>query len=302
MRILSIFILVSLGCGRLHFDYFASSDAGSTDGSQVDASSDAGSDVGLDGATLDGAADAAKPLNCGTFGMVESVAGIFTATAQPAISRDGMRIFMSEFNGISESDLQGATVSNSRVVLSGASISAPDSPDDVTLYYTTGTDVNDWQIAVATRVAIGQDFSPQGTLSIQGWDPTATADDLELYFATLRSGQGDIWSVKRESRADPWGSPSLVANINSDTSLDGAPAVSSDGLELLFVSLRSGAGDLYRSIRSSRTADFGVPTPVAELNSSETEEDPTLSADSQSIIFKQSGYFYRATRTCTPSQ
>ena len=57
-------------------------------------------------------------------------------------------------------------------------------------------------------------------------DPTFTGDLLELYFMSTRNGTKDIWTSRRAAAADPWGAPSLVAELSS-AATDYAPAVAS---------------------------------------------------------------------------
>src|ERR1044071_9520783 len=46
-------------------------------------------------------------------------------------------------------------------------------------------------------------------------DPTFTADLLELYFMSTRSGARDIWTSRRAAAADPWQAPTRVDALDS---------------------------------------------------------------------------------------
>jgi Tol biopolymer transport system component len=104
-------------------------------------------------------------------------------------------------------------------------------------------------------------------------DPTLTGDELELYFASYRTGSigmDDIFYSVRSSVDDPWPPPQPVPGLNS-TSQDESPGVSPDGLELYFESARGGNGDIWVSIRNTRGAPWPTPVRVAELSS--TDDD-----------------------------
>ncbi len=102
--------------------------------------------------------------------------------------------------------------------------------------------------------------------------PTLTADMLELYFLSDRSGGlggGDVWLSVRASTADPWGAPVLVTAVSS-TSRETSPAISADGLTLCVSSDRPGGQgglDIWTSTRPDRGSGWSAPVPVVELNS-----------------------------------
>jgi hypothetical protein len=106
--------------------------------------------------------------------------------------------------------------------------------------------------------------------------PTLTADRLEIFFLSTRSGGpggGDVWHATRAATGDPWNAPTLVAEVSS-TSHEKSPAVSDDGFTLWVASDRSGGQgglDIWVSTRATRTADWTTPVPVPALNSSGDE-------------------------------
>ncbi len=106
--------------------------------------------------------------------------------------------------------------------------------------------------------------------------PTLTSDRLELYFLSTRSGGpggGDVWRSGRAKPDDPWGAPSLVAEVSS-SSHEKSPAVSGDGLTLWVASDRPGGQgglDIWMSTRPDRSSAWSVPVPVAALNSTGDE-------------------------------
>jgi Tol biopolymer transport system component len=118
-------------------------------------------------------------------------------------------------------------------------------------------------------------------------DPTFTGDLLELYFMSNRAGTRDIWTARRASADDPWGSPSRVAELSSSTS-DWAAAVSLDGLRIWFSSdrLEVGRGQIWASSRSTRSAPWSSPQIVAELaTSGSIDFAPAVDATETTLLF-----------------
>jgi hypothetical protein len=121
----------------------------------------------------------------------------------------------------------------------------------------------------ATPIAITELDDP----SQQDDDPTLTDDMLEVYFDSSRdggatSGMGDIWVAKRASVADPFGAPTLVAELAS-TADDTTPDITGDGLRIYWGSDRASLGnrDLYVSTRVDRASPWSVPAIIPELAS-----------------------------------
>ena len=88
-------------------------------------------------------------------------------------------------------------------------------------------------------------------------DPSLTADLLEIYFSSSRSGSQRVWRSVRSAATDPWPAPQMVtevdgANINN-------PKISLDGLALIFSSTRApnlGGSDLWLATRPDRGSVF----------------------------------------------
>jgi hypothetical protein len=102
-------------------------------------------------------------------------------------------------------------------------------------------------------------------------DPSLTADLLEIYFGSRRSGsmggiEEDIWMAKRLSPTDPFGTPTNVADLNT-SSVETTPKVTPDGLKIFFASNRSGGmTDIWVSTRATRSAAWGPPGKIAEIS------------------------------------
>lgn len=128
--------------------------------------------------------------------------------------------------------------------------------------------------------------------SFHDWDPALSADGRTLLFESDRPGghgQRDLWMCTRASSSEPFGQPvNLGPNVNS-SSHDGQPALSQDGLMLLFSSHRPGGhgkSDLWMCTRASLNEPFGKPVNLGSaINSSKSDYGPALSADGLTLLF-----------------
>jgi WD40-like Beta Propeller Repeat len=94
----------------------------------------------------------------------------------------------------------------------------------------------------------------------------------------------DLWEATRGTTADRWSAPAQLENVNSPSS-DLSPFLSADDLTLYFHSDRGGSDDLYVATRPSVDAPFGAPQPIAELDSSDADDDPWVSPDGHTMFF-----------------
>jgi hypothetical protein len=127
--------------------------------------------------------------------------------------------------------------------------------------------------------------------------PSLSSDGLTLYFSdyvyvTPRPGGlggRDIWATTRASRNDPWTTPvNLGAPINT-SSHDFCPAISGDGLTLVFTSDRSGglgSWDLWMATRASVQDPWGTPVNLGPaVNGSGWDGEGGLSWDGRALFF-----------------
>lgn len=118
-------------------------------------------------------------------------------------------------------------------------------------------------------------------------NPTLTADELTMYFASNRPdghGDVDIWVTTRASRSSPWKTPvNLGPPINTEF-IDGAPGLSPDGHLLFIHSNRPGTmggNDIWMAHRSGSKKDLDWETPVPlgpDVNTADDEQGPEFVA------------------------
>lgn len=130
--------------------------------------------------------------------------------------------------------------------------------------------------------------------------PFLTADGTEVYYASNRTGNYDIY--RATVQGGTFGVPTPVSELNEGGVDDADPVLSFDRLTVFFASTRPGLGssDIWTATRTSTAAAFGTPTNVTELNST-MQDDPTwLSADGcrlyMSVGTMPSTHEYVATR------
>jgi Tol biopolymer transport system component len=128
------------------------------------------------------------------------------------------------------------------------------------------------------------------------WDqnPCISADGLQLYFGSLRSGDWDMWVTTRATANAPWGNPVNLGPIVNSSSLDIAPRISWDGLSLFFGSQRPGgygSADLWLTTRETVNDDWSKPVNLGfPVNSVLNEGVPSISADGLLLFFSGAAY------------
>lgn len=120
-------------------------------------------------------------------------------------------------------------------------------------------------------------------------DPSATDDLLELYFNSNRAGGlggGDIWVSTRGSVSEPWGAPTLVAEL-STADTETTPEILGDGRTIYF-SRPGGLGgtDVFMSTRAGPGSAWATPELVPELSSANGDRSPTPSVDHLTMVIE----------------
>lgn len=135
------------------------------------------------------------------------------------------------------------------IASSGPSISA----DGLRLYFNSEIDGNgEGDLYYAERSARGTAFGTPVRLA--GFDtnrrgyPTLSEDELTLWYEQGDPSQLKVFEVHRATRADAFGPATRVDWMGSDSEAD--PGVTHDGRAMVFMSDRSGGGDLYTISRA----------------------------------------------------
>ncbi len=168
-------------------------------------------------------------------------------------------------------------------------------------------------LMLATRSDTGAAFSAPiflTALNSSAYDHEArlSADERSIVFESTRAGGAggpDLWLAERAATTDAFVSPRNLGELNRAGSETG-PALSADGLTLMFASDRpGGAGgtDIWRATRSDRASTFGGLQNVSELNSNDYEYDVALALDGSEVFFVSTRLgqpiLWRALRACT---
>jgi Tol biopolymer transport system component len=266
-------VLVS-GCGRLYFD--------------------AGPDAG--------------PCTWGEFFAPERVPGQINTDDDewsPASSADDrtMYFYSPRLGGPGTADIWlstrvGTTNSFSAATLL-ANVSSPlrdvhphPTADELLLFLSSDRAGGPNDIYVASRSSTALDFStPVAVTELNTPNDedglAITPDARTIVISSDRTSNVELYIATRADRSAPFGPLAPIAAANS-SARENTPALSSDALELFFVSDRSGGAggtDLYRASRASTSEPFANVENVAVLNSARDEYGPSLSADGTRIYF-----------------
>jgi hypothetical protein len=150
----------------------------------------------------------------------------------------------------------------------------------------------DATLGIDGAVALGPFSTPQPLAELAGFtdpgDPAMTADRLELFFSTPQiggAGGRDIWSSRRATSTDAWGTPLPIAEICT-ASGDIHPEISVDGLRMWFASRRPGVGglDIYATARATRAGLWGPPVLITELASIADDSRVSVTADGLDLL------------------
>ena len=137
-----------------------------------------------------------------------------------------------------------------------------------------------------------ENLGPIVNSSASEYDPSISADGLELYFQSNRSGgygDRDLYVTTRATTQDEWSEPVNLGPVINTAVRDAGPEISSDGLSLYFNSNRAGGSgnyDIYVTTRQSIFEPWCTPVNLGpNVNSSADEISPSISADGLSLFF-----------------
>ena len=230
----------------------------------------------------------------------------------PALSADGLTLLFASTRGLGESDLWtctraslsesfGEPVNLGPTVNSSFGEGRPAlSADELTLLFFSNRPggQGDDDIWMCERASLTGPFGRPVNLgatvnsSFRDIHPTLSADGLTLYFSSGRRGglgQRDLWMCQRASSGEPFGMPVNLGPAVNWGGTNSGPAVSADGLTLLFSSNGrpggQGGWDLWMCTRASLTEPFGKPVNLGpSVNSSFQDHVPALSADGRTLL------------------
>jgi len=164
------------------------------------------------------------------------------------------------------------------------------SPDEKTAYFfsaRSGTKL----LYTASRSQVSAPFGNVEVLANVNTDnqynPTITADGLDLLFASFRAGgagDNDIYQATRSSATGDFTNTRLAPNVNTAAS-EVQPYVTRDGTTMYFVRTVPGAGDTVFRAVGSVTRGFTNPGAVAELDGQTNDGDPVPSADGLTLYW-----------------
>ncbi|HEX4132873.1 MAG TPA: protein kinase [Pirellulales bacterium] len=168
------------------------------------------------------------------------------------------------------------------------------------------------ELWIAERASLDAPFGPRVKLAAPinlpgaiNASPSLTADGKQLYFMSQRGGDASqkLYVSRRVPRpAVPltqteiltspdwaWSEPENLGPTINTPQFDAFPAISGDGLTLIFETNRSGLlgeGDLWIAERASIDAPFTAPANLGPtVNSPEREMSPWLSGDGLTLVF-----------------
>jgi len=184
------------------------------------------------------------------------------------------------------------------------------SSDGLELYFNSSRPgaVGSWDIWVTRRVTRDdpwgqpQNLGPPVNSADVEYNPTLSSDCLELYFAfspPFSEATGE-WEPKltvatRETRDDPWGTPTILGSTVNNWTCQDTPWISSDGFVLMFTDYYwacsprpdgFGGTDIWFTRRASNMADWTTPVNLgAPINTAFNEDFPMISVDGSTIYF-----------------
>jgi hypothetical protein len=130
-------------------------------------------------------------------------------------------------------------------------------------------------------------------------------DELTVYFSSTRPGGvggWDIYTATRASRTATWGTPSLLAGVNTG-GLERRPTVTADGLTLYALVGASPNYALAMATRPSTSASFGALATITSLDSPANDQTPYVLPSGAALYYDSnaSGNYllYRAARNGT---
>jgi hypothetical protein len=166
------------------------------------------------------------------------------------------------------------------------------SSDGLEMYIDRTLGADNIDLCVLKRASADDDWGPAVNLgsavnSAQiDWIASISTDGLTLYFQSNRPGgygKTDLYMTTRVTRNDPWGPAVNMGPTINSSATDADVWISADGLELYFMSTRSGGYggfDIWVARRATENDPWGVPVNLGPVvNSAYNEGGAGLSPD-----------------------
>lgn len=185
------------------------------------------------------------------------------AEQRPVVTADGLTLFAhSNANGMvriymATRTSPAAQFGSLALVPGIASTEIDEDPwisaDGLTMYFSS-TRNGSYDIFRSTRTAASATFDTPAAVAELNTNsvedaPVLSADGLEIFFAsdraTTSNARDDIWHATRASVSDPFGAPTMIAELSGNTTADFPTWLSADRCTLLFSSDRSGGNGSY---------------------------------------------------------
>jgi len=152
-----------------------------------------------------------------------------------------------------------------------------------------------WDLWVSTRTSTEEAWLPATNLGAKvnssGLEaiPCISADGLELFFSLGSEETANLMVARRTTRTEPWGTRVSLGPVVNTSVREDTPKFTSDGLELYFISNRSGGrglADIWVATRPTITDDWGSPVNLSIVNSSDYDQWVNISGDSLTLLFQ----------------
>ena len=183
-------------------------------------------------------------------------------------------------------------------------IAAPHlSADGNSLYFcaTFSGSVGGRDIYVASRQSNGKWGKPINVgapINTSGAEdsPSISPEGDALYFArpngkkAAKSTCYDIWQSKKDLTTGNWLKPKKLPKGQINTGCEKCPRIQSDGLTLVFSSIREGGKggfDLYKAVLNVKETDWEMLAPVNSLNTANFDQFATVTSDK--VYFNSQG-------------
>ena len=166
---------------------------------------------------------------------------------------------------------------------------APRSSDGLQLMFSTDRGGN-YDLMIASRATTSSAFGAPVPLPVVDGSTDEDAGDLSedglrLYFSSSRATAGAIYLAERPDLAQPFGTPVLLAELDSPAE-DSNPTLTGDELEVFFQTRRSSSTfDVWWARRARRDVPFDPPVAVTELDTTNDDVQPFISADGRRLYF-----------------